>query len=390
MSGMTKVTTVNIPGKKVFLLGTAHVSEESVKLVRETIEKEKPDAVAVELCKQRHHSLMNEKKWNETDINEVINSGRTHLFLTQLLLANFQRRIGDKIHVKPGAEMKKAVEIAGEKRIKVELVDRDVKTTLKRAFSLMSLREKIKLAYDFIGGIFEGEEVDKELIEKLKKKDVLSEMMDELSREIPSIKKVLVDERDEYIALKIKELKESKVVAVVGAGHVEGIRKNLKKKTTNTKSRLEKLEMMEGKKGFARYLPWIVPFAFIAVIAAGFIKHDAAFTSDLILKWFLIQGTLSALGAALALAHPVTIAATFIAAPFAVLHPFIAVGWISALVELKMRKPKVKDFKGLMKLNGITDYWRNRVTRIFLIMMLANIGGSISTLVVLPYLATHL
>ncbi|MBM3309235.1 MAG: TraB/GumN family protein [Candidatus Altiarchaeales archaeon] len=387
---MAKVTTVNIPGKKVFLVGTAHVSDESVNLVRETIERETPDAVAVELCKQRHQSLMNEKKWDETEINEVIKSGKTYLFLIQLLLANFQRRIGDKVHVKPGAEMKKAVDIARKKRIKVELVDRDVKTTLKRAFSRMSLVEKAKLLYDFTVGVLEGEEVDKELIEKLKKKDVLSEMLDELGKEIPSVKKVLVDERDEYIALRLREIKEDRIVAVVGAGHVEGIKRNLKKNAGNTKKRLERLGKFVEKKSLAKYLPWIVPLAFIAVMLAGFLTHDVSFTWNMILKWFLVQGTLSALGATLALAHPVTIVATFIAAPFAVLHPFIAVGWISALVELKMRKPKVRDFKGLMKLNGVGDYWKNRVTRIFLILMLANLGGTISTLVVLPYLALHI
>ena len=387
---MKEVTTVKLPGKTVVLVGTAHVSDKSVALVRRTIEQEKPDVVAVELCRQRHQSLMEGKKWEETDILKVIQSGRTHLFLIQLLLANFQRRVGDKVNVKPGAEMKKAVDIAREKKIPIALVDRDVKTTLSRALSVMSAGEKFRLLYDFMAGVLEGEEVDKELVEKLKKKDVLTEMLEEMGREMPSVKKVLVDERDEYLAYKIQELKARKIVAVVGAGHIDGIRKHLKRETKNVQVKLKELSENRERRSVMKYLAGIVPLAFLGLFAAGFLMHDASYTLDMVFKWFVIQGTLSAFGAALAFAHPLTIAATFIAAPFAVLHPFIAVGWISALVELKMRKPLVKDFKGLMKLNGIGDYWRNRVTRVFLVMMLANLGGTISTVVVIPYLALHL
>jgi pheromone shutdown-related protein TraB len=384
------VVKVEIPGKEVYLVGTAHVSEKSVDLVEKTIRDVNPDTVAVELCKQRHESLFQEKKWDETEIDEVIKTGRAHLFLTQLMLANFQKRIGDKVNVKPGSEMKKAVEIARENKIRVELIDRDVKTTLKRAFSLMTLGEKAKMASSFIEGMIGGEEVDEELIESLKKKDVLTEMLNELGREIPSIKKVLVDERDEYIACRIRELKGNNIVAVVGAGHVEGIVKSLKSKGKNFRDKIKELEGVREKKSLSKYVPWLLPLAVVGLLFAGFLTHDAEYTLDLIVKWFIIQGTMAALGAMLALAHPVTIMATFIAAPFALLHPLIAVGWISALVEMKMRKPQVKDFRGLTQLKGISDYWRNRVTRIFLVMILANLGGTLSTLVVIPYLAAKL
>jgi pheromone shutdown-related protein TraB len=235
-----------------------------------------------------------------------------------------------------------------------------------------------------------GEEVDEELIESLKKKDVLTEMLNELGREIPSIKKVLVDERDEYIACRIRELKGNNIVAVVGAGHVEGIVKSLKSKGKNFRDKIKELEGVREKKSLSKYVPWLLPLAVVGLLFAGFLTHDAEYTLDLIVKWFIIQGTMAALGAMLALAHPVTIMATFIAAPFALLHPLIAVGWISALVEMKMRKPQVKDFRGLTQLKGISDYWRNRVTRIFLVMILANLGGTLSTLVVIPYLAAKL
>lgn len=388
---MTAPVKVSLDGKEVVIVGTAHVSEESVRLVRETIEKEKPDVVAVELCEQRHQSLMDEKKWEETEITEVIKTGRTHLFLIQLMLANFQRRIGDKVRVKPGAEMKKAVDIAREMDIRVELVDRDVRVTLKRAFDHMTLAEKSKLAYDFISGVLEGEDINKEVIEKLKEKDVLTEMLEDIGREIPSVKKVLIDERDEYIAHRIRKIRGNRVVAVVGAGHVEGITKNLRKiADASIDERISRLEEVQEKKGPLRHLAWIIPAAIVALFLAGLVKHDASYTFDMMVKLFLAQGTLAAIGAAIAMAHPLTIAITFISAPFTLLHPFIAVGWVSALVELKLRKPTVRDFKGLMDLNRLGDYWRNRVTRIFLILIMANLGATASTLFVLPYLAARL
>lgn len=389
---MARPVRIRTGGREVFIVGTAHVSDESVKLVRDTIEKEGPDAVAVELCAQRHQSLMDEKRWDDTEITEVIKTGRTYLFLIQLLLANFQRRIGDKVRVKPGAEMKKALDVAREMGIRVELVDRDVRVTLKKAFDRMSLFEKTRLLYDFIAGVFNTEEIDREVIERLKKRDVLTEMLEEMSREIPSVKKVLIDERDEYIADRIRKINGKRIVAVVGVGHVEGIVKNLKKKMSNAAvdRRISKLdEVTEGKKTL-RHLAWAAPAAVVLLLLAGLVKHDAAYTLDMILKVFLVQGTMASLGAAVAMAHPVTIAATFLSAPFALLHPFIAVGWISAMVELKMRRPTVGDFKGLMELNSIGDYWRNRITRIFLVLIMANLGGTVSTLLVLPYMAISL
>jgi pheromone shutdown-related protein TraB len=390
---MTKPVKVSLGMRDVFLVGTAHVSDESVRLVRDTIEKEMPDVVAVELCEQRHQSLMDGKKWDETEITEVIKTGRTHLFLIQLLLANFQRRIGDTVGVKPGAEMKKAVDIAREKGIRVELVDRNVKVTLKRAFDRMSLSEKSRMLYDFISGMLEGGEINKEVIEKLKKKDLLTEMLEEMSREMPSVKKVLIDERDEYIAHKISMIKGKRIVAVVGAGHVDGITKNLKKETGDIGRKIKKLEETREKKSMLKYAGWGVIAAIVLLVSAGFLTHGVSFTWELVLKLFLVQGTLAALGATLALAHPVTIVATFISAPFALLHPLIAVGWISALVELKMRKPLVKDFNGLLKLNGIGDYWKNRITRIFLVLLLTNGFATLGTainLVLTYYLTTRI
>ena len=397
---LNDVTVIKTGEKEIFLIGTAHVSKESISLVKETIEKEKPDVVAIELCDQRYESIRNKKKWDETDISKVIRTGRTHLFLMQLMLANFQRKIGDEIGVKPGSEMIEAIGIAKENNIDIALVDRDIKITLKRALTCMSLKEKIGLLYGFLSGAIEEEEINEELIEKLKDKDVLSEMMEELGREIPSIKKALVDERDTYIANKISSLNEKRIVAVVGAGHVEGIKKLLdlgtvpgtgKKKTRDEiKKEIECLE--ETKKGNSKfkYVAYLVPLVFLTIVGWGFYAHGTDMTLDLLWKWFLINGTLSALGVMLALGHPLSIIGAFVAAPFTSLNPTIAAGWFAGIIEAWVRKPKVKDFEGLLRLNEMKDYWRNGVTRILLVIILANLGSSLGTFIALPYLASLL
>lgn len=387
---LNDVTEIRVDDKEIFLIGTAHVSRESVDLVRETIEEVKPDIVAVELCEQRHHAIVNQKRWDETGINKVIQSGRTYLFLMQLLLTNFQRKIGDELGVKPGSEMIQALDMAKERDIPVALVDRDIQITLKRAFNKMSLREKFRILYGLISGVFEGEEINEELIEELKDKDVLTELMEELGREVPSIKEVLVDERNNYIADKITGLKENKVVAVVGAGHVEGIKNLLESRSeVNVDEELMSLEEVPEKRSKLKF-SYLIPLAFLLIIGYGFLEGSSGLAVEMLWKWFLINGTLSALGVILAFGHPLSVASAFLAAPFTSLNPAIAAGWVAGIVEAYVRKPKVKDFEGLLKLNGLRDYWGNRVTRIFLVIAFANIGSSVGTFIALPYLASLL
>lgn len=381
---LNEVTKISLDGREIFLVGTAHVSKESVDLVRDVIERENPDIVAVELDEQRYDSLLNKKKWDETEIHKVIRTGKTYLFLMQLLLTNFQRKIGDKFGIKPGSEMLKAIEVAREKDSKIALVDRDVRVTLKRAFNRMSLREKFRLLFGFFSGVFEDEEISEEILEKLKDKDIMTEMMEELSREIPSIKDVLIDERDRYIANKIIGLEGKRVVAVVGAGHVEGIKRIIE---SRKKENIEKLEKIPESRNPWKYLGYSVPLIFISLVVWGFYTNGTELTIEMLKKWFLINGVLSAIGTALAFGHPLSIMVAFLAAPFTSLNPTLAAGWFAGLTEAWIRKPKVKDFDNLFKLDGIRDYWGNRVTRILLVIVFANIGSSIGTFIALPYLA---
>ncbi|OYT42556.1 MAG: conjugal transfer protein TraB [Candidatus Altiarchaeales archaeon ex4484_43] len=382
---LNEVTKISRDGKEIFLIGTAHVSRESVDLVREVIEEENPDIVAVELDKQRYDSLLNKKKWDETEIHKVIRTGRIYLFLLQLLLTNFQRKIGDELGVKPGSEMLKAIELAREEDIKIALVDRDIRITLKRAFKKMSLREKFKLFLGFFSGILEEEEINEEILERLKDKDIVTEMVEELSREVPSIKGVLIDERDRYIANRIINLEGEKIVAVVGAGHVDGIKKFIESK--NGKKGIEDLEEIPKSGNWLRYIGYLIPVIFLSIVGWGFYTNGAELTIEMLYKWFLINGSLSALGVILALGHPLSVITAFLAAPFTSLNPTLAAGWFAGLTETWVRKPRVKDFNGLFRLNRVRDYWENGVTRILLVIVFANIGSSIGTFIALPYLA---
>ena len=378
---LNQVIRINLDGKEVLLIGTAHVSKESVELVRETIEKENPDMVAVELCPQRFHAISEKKKWDETDISKVIKEGKGYLFLTQLMLTNFQRKVGDELGVKPGSEMVKALDMAKEKNIPIALVDRDIGVTLKRALNRMGFKEKVKILFGLVSGIFEEEKVTEEMVEKLKEMDVLTEMMEELGKEVPSIKETLLDERNIYIADKIASLEAKKIVAVVGAGHVAGIKAILESKTPGKDigKEIAELEVVPEKKSrFKKYVNYAMPAAIIGVVLLGFFMgpRDPKFLMDSAVKWIFLTGLLSAAGAALAMAHPLSIITAFFVAPITTLHPFLAAGWFSGWVEAKVRKPLVKDFEDLMRINSIRDLWRNRVTRILLVIGFTNIGAS--------------
>jgi pheromone shutdown-related protein TraB len=380
---LNSVIRVNLPGKEVLLIGTAHVSKESVELVRETIENESPDMVAVELCAQRHHAISEKKKWDETDVSKVIKEGKGYLFLTQLMLTNFQRRVGDELGVKPGSEMVKALEMAKEKNIPIALVDRDIGVTLKRALNRMGYKEKIKILFGLVSGIFEEEKVTEEMVEKLKEMDVLTEMMEELGKEVPSIKETLLDERNIYIADKIASLDAKKIVAVVGAGHVAGIKEILESKDSrkDIEKEIADLETVPEKKSVMKYVNYALPVSLLLVIALGFFMQGGGFIWSSAVKWVFTTSILAALGAALALGHPYSVITAFLVAPITTIHPLLAAGWFSGWVEAKVRKPMVKDFEGLMRINSITDLWKNGVTRILLVIAFTNVGASAGAII---------
>ncbi|MEN6379308.1 MAG: TraB/GumN family protein [Methanofastidiosum sp.] len=386
---MTK-ETLEIGGKEVILIGTVHISKESVDEVRKIIEKEKPDVVGVELCEGRFQALKNVKKWEDTNILDIIKQGKIFLFLINLLLSNYQKRLGDKFGVKPGSEFIEAINVAEKEGIKIALIDRDIQTTLKRAWNKMKLKEKLKLMFGVFLGFFEEEE-EEDIIEKLQDKDIVNELLNELSKEIPSVKVTLIDERDRYIALKILQSDAKKFVAVIGRGHMDGVIRSLKElNKKGLKKEIKDLEVIPQKKSYLKYIGYLIPIIFFGIVIYGFFTKGIEFTLKVFFVWIMVNGTLSALGAALALAHPVSILVAFLAAPITSLNPTIAAGWFAGLAEIKFRKPKIRDFEGLNSINGFTDLWKNGVTRIILVVAFSNIGSTIGTVYALPYIISLL
>jgi len=368
--------------KTIILVGTAHISKESIELVNKTIEKEKPDTVGIELDFQRLEQLKAGKKWRETDISQILKEGRTYLFLINLLLANMQRKMGDELGVAPGSEMIEAIKLAQAKKIPITLLDRDVRVTLKRAFQNTGLKEKLKLGIHLIGGFFqESEKLTKEKVEELKQTDMLNKLMQDLGKEFPSLKKTLVDERDLFIANQILKSPGKKIVAVQGLGHLEGVKRFLDKPRDITE-----LLVIKKKKSIFSLLKYLVPGLFIAFLGYAFLAKGIETTVFVFLWWFLITGVFSAIAAAFSRAHPLSILTAFVAAPFTTLHPALASGWFAAAVEMKFKCPKVKDFETLNKLNSYRDFEKNRVTHLLLVAAYTNIGSTIGVVIAFPYL----
>jgi len=382
------IERILIDGKEIILVGTAHVSSESVKLVEETILAERPEVVGVELDDQRFAQLRQGEGWREQNVMDLLSKGQAYLFLLNLMLANMQRKIGESLGVKPGSEMLKAVEIAEKEGLKIALLDRNVKITLKRAFNKTSLGEKLKIGFGIIVGLFAGggdeaQKITKEKVEEMQQKDIMTELIKELSKEAPSIKQVLVDERDFYIAQKILECDCKKIVAVVGAGHVDGIKGHLHNGIQSV-AELEKAP--EKKNWILEILKYGIPALFVAFLVWGFYNNGIQGGVEVFLSWFLITAIFSAIGAIIARAHPLSILTAFVAAPFTTLHPALASGWFAALAEAKFRKPKVKDFEGLNKLESFGDFQRNNVTHLLIVAAFTNIGSTIGVIIALPYL----
>jgi pheromone shutdown-related protein TraB len=380
------IERIKLDGKEIILVGTAHISDKSVEQVKEIIESEQPDVVGVELCAQRFQQLKSGRQWQETNVSQIVKTGKIYLFLINLLLSNIQKRLGAKMGVKPGSEMLEATKLAQEKKVPIALLDRNVTITLKRAIALMSFWEKVKLLFSIVFGLFsEAEELTKEKVEELKRKDIMTELIQELSEKAPTVKRVLVDERDAFIAHRIRHSPGKKIVAVVGAGHLQGIKENLPKDIS-----IRALETLPKKRNYLKYLAYAVPVLFVAFVVYAFLVKGFGTSLSVLFWWFLINGVLSGLGVLLARGHPLTILSAFLAAPFTSLHPAVAAGWFAAAVETKMSVPKVKDFEMLGSLGSFTDFTKNRVTKILLVAAFANIGSTLGTVVALPYILSLL
>jgi pheromone shutdown-related protein TraB len=372
----------------LILVGTAHVSKASVEEVEEAIKEHEPDVVAVELDEKRFEVLTNKKKWEETPVTDMIRGGKAFFFLAQVFLASIQRRLGKEFGAEPGSEMLAAINCAKEREITVELVDRDITITLRKAWRTMGIREKFRLFWEFskaMVGYSDEEEID---LEEIMNEDAITMMIEELSKIAPSVTEILVFERDAFIAKKLAELsKEKKVVAVVGAGHVKGIQDNLA--AIDETPSFEELNYVPKKRiRLGKTIAYLIPILFftllIWLVYNGFTTQDPDYWDNLarvMFVWIIINGLFAAIGAAIARGHPYSIATAFLAAPFTSLNPAVAAGWFAGAVEAKVRTPTVKDFKDLSEIETTKQFLNNRVIRVLMVAALANIGSIIGTFV---------
>ncbi len=380
-------------GEDLILVGTAHVSKKSVDEVTKAIETYHPDVVAVELCQRRFDSLTKKDQWENTPVTSLIKSNNAYYLLAQTFLSSIQRKLGKEQGVVPGSEMIEAMDQAKHHQLDVELVDRDIAVTLKRAWKKMGFLEKFRVFWEFLKAMigFEEDEFDQIDIDELLDQDLISAMMDEFGKIAPSVTKVLIHERDEYIAEKINRLRQQgkSVVAVVGAGHLNGIKKHL----TNPRFSADLLELENVPKkrfSFLKLLGYLIPVLFIVLIGYGFLTGGPEQSLRMFMYWFLINGLFSSLGTLIARGHPLSILTAFVAAPITSLNPAIAAGWVAGYVEAKVRTPLVKDFQQLSHLENLSDFWKNRVIRLLLVVALANVGSMIGTLIAFPYLTSIL
>jgi len=367
-------------GKEVTLIGTAHVSKESADLVDQVINEQKPDTVCIELCESRYQSITQKKKWQDTELIKVIREKKAFVLLSNLMLAYFQKKIGQRLGINPGEEIIRAIKTAEAVGARIYLADRDIRTTLSRTWRIMSFWEKLKLLVQLVTSVGEFDSIKKDDVEKMKKEDVLEMVLSEIGKSFPKIKRILIDERDQYLAYRIRNAPGRNVVAVVGAGHVPGIRRYWEETID-----IDTLNQIPPKGIFVGKLKWIIPLAIAAFIIIGFFIAGTSAGAHMIKWWILANGTLSGLGAAIALGHPLTILTAIVASPLTSLNPMMAAGWFSGLVEAFLGKPKVRDFENLSEdISSIKGFWKNKITRVLLVVVFTNIGSSLGTFVAIP------
>ena len=378
------IKNIKLNGASIALLGTAHVSKESVALVEEQILSKEFDCIAVELCPARYENLKNKSWWQNLDIYEVFKKKKASLLLINLALSAYQRRLADKVGVEAGKEMMRAIELATENEIRLEVVDRDITTTLHRLITKVSFWQKIKIFSGLVVGIFVGEKIDKEQIENLKKGDMLHSVIEEFGDSLPQIKKVLIDERDEFMTGKLSMLTKlenppKNILAIVGAGHLVGMVPNFDKPPNQ--SEMNELTKKSPPNRIGYFIGWGICVLILSMFYVGY-QQSPELGWSLVVTWVLINGGFSALGAALALAHPVSVLAAFLAAPLTSLNPTIGAGMVVGLVESYLRKPKVADFERLKDdISSFPMWWKNGVARVLLVFFFANVGSAFGTYV---------
>lgn len=370
------IINIKYQDKDITLVKTAHISKNSVEDVKRTVEEIKPDSICVELDADRYDSIINSDSWRNRDIVQVIKDKKVGFLMVNIILASFQKRMAKKMDNTSGQEMITGIHLAKENDLNLVLADRSIKNTFTRIWNKLGFFEKAKLIYAIFLSIFEDEDITEENLEQLKKSDALEAALNEIGKDFPIVKEVLVDERDKYLAYKIKNAPGNKIVAIIGAAHAGGIIKNIPLEYS-----IDELDDTSKKKGIGSLLKWVLPLALIGIVVYTLIQNRDVGLSQ-IYSWFLWNGSLSAFGVLLAFGHPLSILTAFVMAPITSLNPLLAAGWFAGLTEAHIRKPKVKDFENLAEdTSTLKGFWHNRVTHILLVVIMANIFSTIGTFV---------
>ncbi len=370
------ITRIELDNREIILIGTAHVSRHSADQVKEVIEAERPDTVCIELDDARYQTLMADDRSKEADIFQIIKDKKATLLLINLAVSSYQKRLAKQFGLQPGQEMIQGIHSAQEIGANLVMADRNIQITFARIWNNVSLWGKAKLMTQILFSIFSSEKITEDELEKMKTQDMLDAMLQEFTDSFPRLKVPLIDERDQYLAQKIKEAPGDKVVAVLGAAHVPGIKEQIKRDHD-----LSALTQLPPKSKVWNVVGWAIPIAIIALIVITFVMNPSVGAQQT-LSWVLWTGTLSAIGCALAFAHPLAILTGFAAAPFTALHPLLAAGWFAGFAQAYFNRPTVRDFEALSDdVTSVKGFWHNKVTRILLVVTLSNVGASFGTFI---------
>ncbi len=371
------VSVIKNENRTVWLVGTAHISKSSVNLVREVIETVQPDRVLVELDERRLEALANPEKWKELDIKMLIKNQQISPLIAQIILASYQKRLGAQMGSMPGMELLEATKVAEAHKIPCDLIDRDVRITLKRAWKSTPFFKKFLLLSSMLGGLFDRSTINEEKLDQIKEQDVLSGMLDEIGEVFPDLKRVLIDERDAYMAEKTRQAEGSKIVVVIGAGHSSGMTGHLE---SSTEHDLLELEVIPKSAPIGKILGWGIPAAILAMIGIIAFQKGAGAAGNASMFWFLANAIPCAIGALIAASHPLTIIAGFFAAPFTSLTPVIGAGYVTAFVQAWASPPRVREIQAVSEdIIHAKKWWKNRLLKVFLAFLLPSFGSMIGT-----------
>lgn len=370
------ITRIEQDGKEYILIGTAHVSKESADQVKLVIEQEQPDAVCIELDQQRYESIKAGNKWKDMDIFKVIKEKKATLLIMNLAISSFQKRMAKQFGIEAGQEMIQGIQSAEEVGATLVLADRNIQITFARIWGGVGVKGKMMLLTQIIAGIFSNETITEDELEQLKEKDSIDAILSEFTEYFPSLKKPLVDERDQYLAEKIKRAPGKKVVAVLGAAHIPGVTKEM-----NHDHDLKALTTVPKKTNWKKRMGWIIPILVISLILSTFyLNPDAGWQQ--MQSWLIWNGSLAGLGALIAFGHPLAILAAIVSSPITSLNPLIAAGIVAGLVQAYFNKPQVSDFEKLNEdVYSVKGFWQNKVTRVLLVVILTNLGSTLGSIV---------